>query len=303
VFERFTEEARQVVVLAQQEARGLYHHYIGTEHLLLGLLRAEEDRPQAQRPLQALGVTLIGVREQVVRIVRRGEEPAPGQIPFTPRAKKVLELALREALGFGHKAVAPEHILLGLARENEGVAARVLLDYDVDSEKIARQVSDRLAAMSPEPAVFGHAARRRFARVPVDEEWLEELGEALHPLADEIQNELGRTPDAGDLLLVLASARRTLAAQALAELGVDLDALWGTLERIRNQQANERGALAAKLITVRAQKARALESQQFEEAARLRDEERELLEQVRGRASLDPDAMREIRHRLGLPTG
>jgi ATP-dependent Clp protease ATP-binding subunit ClpA len=301
VFERFTEEARQVVVLAQQEARGLFHHYIGTEHLLLGVLGAEAERPDAQRPLQALGVTLDDAREKVVRIVRRGDDASPGQIPFTPRAKKVLELALREALGFGHKAVAPEHILLGLARESEGVAARVLLEYDADSETISRQVSDRLAAMPPEAAVVGHAARGRFARVPVDADWLEGLREVLQPLADEIRDELGRRPDAGDLLLVLGSARGTLVAQALRELGVDLDALWATLERIRKQDSDERGALAAKLIMVRANKARALESRQLEEAARLRDEERTLLEQVRGQASIGPDVMREIRHRLGLP--
>src|SRR5665213_2556343 len=134
MFERFTERARQVVVLAQEEARTLKHNYIGTEHILLGLLREEEG--SAARALASLDITLDGVRAQVTRIVGSGEEVTSGQIPFTPRAKKVLELALREALSLGHNYIGTEHILLGLVRENEGVAARVLLDFDADAEKI-----------------------------------------------------------------------------------------------------------------------------------------------------------------------
>jgi len=128
MFERFTERARQVVVLAQEEARTLKHNYIGTEHILLGLLREEEGL--AARVLESLDITVERVRAQVVRIVGSGEEVTSGQIPFTPRAKKVLELALREALSLGHNYIGTEHILLGLVRENEGVAARILLDLD-----------------------------------------------------------------------------------------------------------------------------------------------------------------------------
>jgi ATP-dependent Clp protease ATP-binding subunit ClpC len=128
MFERFTERARQVVVLAQEEARTLKHNYIGTEHILLGLLREEEGL--AARVLESLDITVERVRAQVVRIVGSGEEVTSGQIPFTPRAKKVLELALREALSLGHNYIGTEHILLGLVRENEGVAARILLDFD-----------------------------------------------------------------------------------------------------------------------------------------------------------------------------
>src|SRR6266581_355971 len=124
LFERFTERARQVVVLAQDEARALKHNYIGTEHILLGLLREEEGL--AARVLESLDITV--------------EEVPTGQIPFTPRAKKVLELALREALSLGHNYIGTEHILLGLVRENEGVAARILLDFDADSEKIRNEV-------------------------------------------------------------------------------------------------------------------------------------------------------------------
>jgi ATP-dependent Clp protease ATP-binding subunit ClpC len=138
LFERFTERARQVVVLAQEEARILKHNYIGTEHILLGLLREEEGL--AARVLESLDITVERVRAQVVRIVGSGEEVTSGQIPFTPRAKKVLELALREALSLGHNYIGTEHILLGLVRENEGVAARILLDFDADSEKIRNEV-------------------------------------------------------------------------------------------------------------------------------------------------------------------
>src|SRR3954463_5302261 len=138
VFERFTERARQVVVLAQEEARILKHNYIGTEHILLGLLREVEGL--AARVLESLDITVERVRAQVGRIVGSGEEVTSGQIPFTPRAKKVLELALREALSLGHNYIGTEHILLGLVRENEGVAARILLDFDADAEKIRNEI-------------------------------------------------------------------------------------------------------------------------------------------------------------------
>jgi ATP-dependent Clp protease ATP-binding subunit ClpC len=139
VFERFTERAKQVVVLAQDEARALRHNYIGTEHILLGLLREEEGL--AARVLESLDITVEEVRAQVARIIGPGDEPiVSGQIPFTPRAKKVLELSLREALSLKHSYIGTEHILLGLVRENEGVAARILLDFDADAEKIRNEI-------------------------------------------------------------------------------------------------------------------------------------------------------------------
>ncbi len=138
MFERFTERARQVVVLAQDEARALKHNYIGTEHILLGLLREEEGL--AARVLESLDITVEEVRAQIARIVGQGDEVTTGQIPFTPAAKKVLELALREALSLGHNYIGTEHILLGLVRENEGVAARILLDFDADAEKIRNEI-------------------------------------------------------------------------------------------------------------------------------------------------------------------
>ena len=149
MFERFTERARQVVVLAQEEARTLKHNYIGTEHILLGLLREEEGL--AARVLESLDITVERVRAQVVRIVGSGEEVTSGQIPFTPRAKKVLELALREALSLGHNYIGTEHILLGLVRENEGVAARILLDFEADAERIRSEVIRMLSGPGRRP--------------------------------------------------------------------------------------------------------------------------------------------------------
>ena len=159
MFERFTAPARQVVVLAQEEARTLKHNYIGTEHILLGLLREEEGL--AARVLESLDITVERVRGQVVRIVGSGEEVTSGQIPFTPRAKKVLELALREALSLGHNYIGTEHILLGLVRENEGVAARILLDFDADSEKIRNEVIRMLSGPGGRRGGPGRRRRRQ----------------------------------------------------------------------------------------------------------------------------------------------
>jgi ATP-dependent Clp protease ATP-binding subunit ClpC len=156
VFERFTERARQVVVLAQDEARALKHNYIGTEHILLGLLREEEGL--AARVLESLDITVEEVRAQVARIVGQGDEVTTGQIPFTPRAKKVLELALREALSLGHNYIGTEHILLGLVRENEGVAARILLDFDADAEKIRNEIIRMLSGPGRRQSGSGAAA-------------------------------------------------------------------------------------------------------------------------------------------------
>ena len=126
MFERFNDRGRMVVVLAQQEARTLRHNYIGTEHLLLGLLR---EGGAAAPVFERFDVTTEEVQAQVARIIGQGDEVTTGQIPFTPRAKKVLELSLREALDSGDNYIRPEHILLGLLREGEGVAARILMDF------------------------------------------------------------------------------------------------------------------------------------------------------------------------------
>ena len=149
MFERFTERARQVIVLAQEEARMLRHNYIGTEHLLLGLLREADG--VAARVLGTLEVSQEEVRGEVNRIVGEGDHESQGQIPFTPRAKKVLELALREALSLGHNYIGTEHILLGLMRESEGVAARILNDLDVDADRARQEVMRVLSGPSRRP--------------------------------------------------------------------------------------------------------------------------------------------------------
>jgi ATP-dependent Clp protease ATP-binding subunit ClpC len=159
VFERFTARARQVVVFAQEEARALRHGYIGTEHLVLGLLREEEGL--AARVLESLDITVERVRAQVVYIVGSpAEEVTSGQIPFTPRAKRVLELALQEAQSLGHNYIGTEHILLGLVRENEGVAARILLDFDADAEKIRNEVIRMLSGPGPGARRQAQGSRR-----------------------------------------------------------------------------------------------------------------------------------------------
>jgi ATP-dependent Clp protease ATP-binding subunit ClpA len=142
VCERFTERARQVVVLAQDEARALKHNYIGTEHILLGLLREEEGI--AARVLESFDIRVEEVRLRVAQIVGQGDEVTLGQIPFTPRAKKTLELSLREALALKHNYIGTEHVLLGLLREGEGVAVRILLDF-ADPESIRSELIDVLS--------------------------------------------------------------------------------------------------------------------------------------------------------------
>jgi len=145
MFERFSERARQVIVAAQEEARALKHHHIGTEHLLLGLLA--DDEALAARVLVGLGITADGARAAVVRLVGMGDEEPQGVIPCTPRAKNVCELARREALALGHNYIGTEHILLGLVREDEGVTARVLRDFDVGSVKVRDEVIRSLTGL------------------------------------------------------------------------------------------------------------------------------------------------------------
>ena len=129
MFERFTDRARRVVVLAQEEARMLSHNYIGTEHILLGLIH--EGDGIAAKALESLGVSLEAVRAQVEEIIGQGQQAPSGHIPFTPRAKKVLELSLREAVRLKHRYIGSEHVLLGLIREGEGLAAKAIVDSDV----------------------------------------------------------------------------------------------------------------------------------------------------------------------------
>jgi ATP-dependent Clp protease ATP-binding subunit ClpC len=154
MFERFTDRARRVVVLAQEEARMLNHNYIGTEHILLGLIH--EGEGVAAKALESLGISLEAVRSQVEEIIGQGQQAPSGHIPFTPRAKKVLELSLREALQLGHNYIGTEHILLGLIREGEGVAAQVLVKLGADLNRVRQQVIQLLSGyQGKEPAQSG----------------------------------------------------------------------------------------------------------------------------------------------------
>src|SRR5213595_3844943 len=154
MFERFTDRARRVVVLAQEEARMLNHNYIGTEHILLGLIH--EGEGVAAKALESLGISLEAVRQQVEEIIGQGQAAPTGHIPFTPRAKKVLELSLREALQLGHNYIGTEHILLGLIREGEGVAAQVLVKLGADLNRVRQQVNQLLHGyQGKEPTTAG----------------------------------------------------------------------------------------------------------------------------------------------------
>jgi ATP-dependent Clp protease ATP-binding subunit ClpC len=157
MFERFTERARRVVVLAQDEARELDHNYIGTEHLLLGLLR--EGEGVAARALDELGISRAAVREQVVKLIGRGGHTPSGHIPFTPRAKKALELSLREALQLNHNHIGTEHLLLGLLREGDGVAAQVLVELGAGLHRVRAKVLELVPAGPAEGMEFSRPPR------------------------------------------------------------------------------------------------------------------------------------------------
>jgi len=246
MFERFTNRARHVVVLAQEEARQLQHNYIGTEHVLLGLLG--DSGGVAFKTLQGFGITLDGTREEVKAIIGLGQNPVSGHIPFTPRAKKTLELALRESLQLHHDYIGTDHILLGLLREGQGVAAQIMKQHSGgDLTPIRMAVLDLVSAM---PSEMSRARGPRWLRRrsgadlggPVHLGWPARAGEAGLP-ADEVGGpaEMRTTPAADTslteaarlagphpvgshhLLLAALGDPDTAAARALAALGVDLE--------------------------------------------------------------------------------
>jgi len=204
VFERFTDRARRVVVLAQEEARLLNHNYIGTEHILLGLIH--EGEGVAAKALESLGISLEKVRQQVEEIIGAGQSPPSGHIPFTPRAKKVLELSLREALQLGHNYIGTEHILLGLIREGEGVAAQVLVKLGADLGRVRQQVIQLLSGYSgsKDPATTGGGTE-----TPQGSLVLDQFGRNLTQLAREnkLDPVVGRENEIERVMQVLS--RRT----------------------------------------------------------------------------------------------
>src|SRR5689334_11437213 len=205
MFERFTDRARRVVVLAQEEARMLNHNYIGTEHILLGLIH--EGEGVAAKALESLGISLDAVRQQVEEIIGQGQQAPSGHIPFTPRAKKVLELSLREALQLGHNYIGTEHILLGLIREGDGVAAQVLVKLGADLNRVRQQVIQLLHGyQGKEPASAGTAGAET---APSTSLVLDQFGRNLTQLAREkkLDPVIGREREIERVMQVLS--RRT----------------------------------------------------------------------------------------------
>ncbi|NMN96935.1 ATP-dependent Clp protease ATP-binding subunit [Antrihabitans stalactiti] len=206
MFERFTDRARRVVVLAQEEARMLNHNYIGTEHILLGLIH--EGEGVAAKSLESLGISLEGVRSQVEEIIGQGQQAPSGHIPFTPRAKKVLELSLREALQLGHNYIGTEHILLGLIREGEGVAAQVLVKLGADLNRVRQQVIQLLSGyQGKEPSESGSS--RGETGTPSTSLVLDQFGRNLTQAALEgkLDPVIGRSKEIERVMQVLS--RRT----------------------------------------------------------------------------------------------
>jgi hypothetical protein len=193
MFQRFTDRARRVVVLAQDEARRLDHNYIGTEHILLGLIR--EGEGVAAKALELLGISLDAVRQQVEQIIGRGQETPSGHIPFTPRAKKVLELSLRESVQLGHNYIGTEHILLGLIREGDGVAAQVLVKLGADLNRVRQRVIQLLHGHRTEEPVSAEAAVQELRLLPEVRIRLEAVEQRLAA----IEQRVGTGPDTSDL--------------------------------------------------------------------------------------------------------
>jgi hypothetical protein len=214
MFERFTGQARRVMDLAQDEARMLNHHYIGTEHLLLGLIH--EGEGVAAQALESLGVGLKTARQQVKEAVGRGQQAVPERIPLTPRAKKVLELSLREALQLGHHYIGTEHILLGLIREGDGGAARVLAGLGADLNRVRQQVLQLLHGSQGGQPASGRGARQRppgwrqRGLLPEMLDRVESIGSQLLVMGQR----LGAGPETGDLDQQIGQARRGKEAAA-----------------------------------------------------------------------------------------
>jgi ATP-dependent Clp protease ATP-binding subunit ClpC len=206
MFERFTDRARRVVVLAQEEARMLNHNYIGTEHILLGLIH--EGEGVAAKALESMGISLEAVREKVEEIIGHGHESPSGHIPFTPRAKKVLELSLREALQINHSYIGTEHILLGLIREGEGVAAQVLVKLGADLNRVRSTVLQLLSGFQGKEATTSGAPEQG-GNAPSSSMVLDQFGRNLTQGAREnkLDPVIGRETEIERVMTVLS--RRT----------------------------------------------------------------------------------------------
>jgi ATP-dependent Clp protease ATP-binding subunit ClpA len=229
MFERFTDRARRVVVLAQEEARMLNHNYIGTEHILLGLI--DEDEGVAAKALESLGISRKALRQQVKEIIGQGQQPPGGHIPFTRRAKKVVELAQDESETLGHGFIDTDHLLIGLIREGDGVAAQVLVQLGADLGSARRQVALLLPRRPATVSAQTRLGKRERARLIDDT--LARVGPMDRRLAA-IERWIGMTPDVSDIDREIAHVRH--------------------------------------------EKESAIDSQDFETAAALRDKEKELID-------------------------
>jgi ATP-dependent Clp protease ATP-binding subunit ClpA len=230
MFERFTDRARRVVVLAQEEARILNHNYIGTEHILLGLIHDGEG--VATTVLESLGIPRELVRSRVEEIIGHGQAPQSGHIPFTPRAKKVLELSLREALQLGHDYIGAEHILLGLIREGQGVAAQVLQKLGADLSRVRLKVIELLEAQIEETPK-GTRYLRPFS----------EVAQEVLKRASESARELGHEAiEPADILLALVATDDAQVTELLGSWGIRLA---DVRQRIEELAAEEEGPAPA----------------------------------------------------------
>jgi len=260
VFERFTDRARRVVVLAQEEARMLDHNYIGTEHILLGLIG--EGEGVAAKALESLGISLEAVRQEVEEIIGRGQQAPPGHIAFTPRAKKVLELALREAQQLGHNYVGTEHILLGLIREGEGVAAQVLVKLGADLERVRQQVIQLLHGHQGKQPVDDGRRRGKRARARLMDDALARI-EALDRRLAAMERWVGMRPDLDDVDQEIAQVRRDKeaaidtqdfeAAAALRDKEKELLAARASREKEWAAATGDRPSLAAEFARANAE--------------------------------------------------
>jgi ATP-dependent Clp protease ATP-binding subunit ClpA len=248
MFERFTDQARRVVVVAQEESRNLGHDYIGTEHILLGILGAGDS--VAVEALALLGVRLETARQQVEEIVGRGSHEASGHIPFTRRAKKVLELSLREAIQLGHNYIGTEHILLGLIREDEGVAAQVLTRLGADLNRTRQQVMQLLHG--PHGAENIAAYNRPFRRPGPD--GLDAIRDRLDTIAGQL-------------------------AAIVSKLGIGEEGPSAGPAQQPGPRPPALRQLDERIARISREKQAAIDAQDFERAVTLRDEERELLRQ------------------------
>lgn len=250
MFERFTDRARRVVVLAQEEARMLSHNHIGTEHILLALIH--EGQGVAAAALESLGISLENVREQVEIMIGQGKRAPSGHIPFTPRAKKVLELSLREALQLGHNYIGTEHILLGLLREGDGVAARVLVQLGADLGRVRQQTVILLRGSGedePSAEAAGAPVRRVTARAMGTElagmDALPARLAAIEGRLAVVEQRVGVGPDDGDLDLEVARVRLEKEAAISAQDFEQAAGLRDREKRLLADQASRRRAWAA----------------------------------------------------------